>query len=236
MERPNWHHFSIGQRIRFLENCQEDRTLIAGHHRRVRRMSAAAVAGLLGAAVLGYHLSYGQFKPEFENFITGRLVFEQLKQDPENADLQVAAGDYHYARKDYSAAADFYETAVYLSPDHVHALNNLAWLLATSPQAGQQDPERALDLAGQAVTLAPQAPFVLDTYAEALFANHRIKEAVAAARKPWTCPGTAGTIIRARSGGFRRIFKAPPAETPYRRSVERCKRCYVGFWLIPDGP
>ncbi len=183
MERPNWHHFSIGQRIRFLENCQEDRTLIAGHHRRVRRMSAAAVAGLLGAAVLGYHLSYGQFKPEFENFITGRLVFEQLKQDPENADLQVAAGDYHYARKDYSAAADFYETAVYLSPDHVHALNNLAWLLATSPQAGQQDPERALDLAGQAVTLAPQAPFVLDTYAEALFANHRIKEAVAAARK-----------------------------------------------------
>ena len=183
MERPNWHHFSIGQRIRFLEKCQADRALITKHHRRVRKMTVVAVAGLAGACVLGYHLTYGQFKPGFENLLAGRLVFEQLKHDPENADLQVAAGDYHYARKNYSAAAGFYETAVYLAPDHVHALNNLAWLLATCPQAGLQDPERALILAGRAVTLAPQSPFVLDTYAEALFVNHRINEALAAAKK-----------------------------------------------------
>jgi Zn-dependent protease with chaperone function len=183
MDRPNWHHFSIGQRIRFLEKCQEDRTLILGHHRRVRRMIAVAMAGLVGVAILGYHLTYGQFKPEFENFITSRLVFEQLKREPENADLQVAAGDYHYARQNYTKAVGFYETAVYLVPDHVHALNNLAWLLSTCPQAELQDPERALALAGRAVSLAPQSPFVLDTYAEALFVNHRIAEAVAAAQK-----------------------------------------------------
>ncbi|MEX1302518.1 MAG: M48 family metalloprotease [Desulfotignum sp.] len=183
MERPNWHHFSIGQRIRFLEKCQENKNLILRHHRRVRQMTAVALVGLVSVCVLGYHLTYGQFKPGFDNFIAGRLVFEQLELDPENADLQVAAGDFHYARHHYSTAIGFYETAVYLAPDHVHALNNLAWLLATCPQTDLQDPERALDLAGRAVALAPQSPFVLDTYAEALFINHRITEAVAAAEK-----------------------------------------------------
>lgn len=183
MERPNWHHFSIGQRIRFLEKCQENKALIMEYHRRVRQMTAVALVGLASVCVLGYHLTYGQFKPGFENFIAGRLVFEQLKLNPENADLQVAAGDYHYARQNYSAAIGFYETAVYQTPDHVHALNNLAWLLATCPQTDLQDPERALDIAGRAVVLAPQSPFVLDTYAEALFVNHRIAEAVAAAKK-----------------------------------------------------
>ncbi len=183
MERPNWHHFSIGQRIRFLEKCQSNKALITGHHRRVRQMTAVAVAGLAGVCILGYHLTYGQFRPGFENVIAGRLVFEQLKHDPENADLQVAAGDFHYARQNYSAAIGFYETAVYLAPDHVHALNNLAWLLATCPQTDLQDPERALTLAGRAVGLAPRSPFVLDTYAEALFVNHRINEALAAAEK-----------------------------------------------------
>ena len=72
---------------------------------------------------------------------------------------------------------------MYLAPDHVHALNNLVWLLATCPQTDLQDPERALTLAGRAVVLAPQSPFVLDTYAEALFLNHRIDEALAAAKK-----------------------------------------------------
>ena len=183
MERPNWHHFSIGQRIRFLEKCQENRAVIMMHHRRVRRMTAVALIGLASVCILGYQLTYGQFKPGFENVIAGRMVFEQLKLDPENADLQVAAGDYHYALQNFIKAAAFYETAVYLAPNHLHALNNLAWLLATCPQTHLQDPERALDLAGRAVILAPESPFVLDTYAEALFVNHRIAEAVSAAEK-----------------------------------------------------
>lgn len=222
MERPNWHHFSIGQRIRFLEKCQENRDLITGHHRRVRRMTAVAVAGLAGAFILGYHLTYGQFKPGFENFIAGRLVFEQLKKDPENADLQVAAGDYHYARQNYSTAIGFYETAVYLAPDHVNALNNLAWLLATCPQTDLRDHERALKLAGRAVVLAPQSPFVLDTYAEALFVNHRIDEALAAAKKALELSRDRRDYYRDQVRRFQKYLKDPRAETPCRRSDARC--------------
>jgi Zn-dependent protease with chaperone function len=183
MERPNWHHFSIGQRIRFLEKCQENSALIAHHHRRVRRMIGVAVIGLISVVGFGYHLSYGQFKPGIDNFVTGRLVLEQLKMDPENADLHVVAGDFHYASQNFIQAIAAYESAIGINSNHVHALNNLAWLLATCPVTEIQDPGRALNLAGRAVGLAPQSPFVQDTYAEALFANHRVAEAVSAARK-----------------------------------------------------
>jgi Zn-dependent protease with chaperone function len=183
MERPNWHHFSIGQRIRFLEKCQENSALIAQHHRRVRRMIGVAVIGLISVVGFGYHLSYGQFKPGFDNFVTGRLVIEQLKMDPENADLHVVAGDFHYTSQNFIQAITAYESAIHINSDHVHALNNLAWLLATCPVTEIQNPGRALNLAGRAVALAPQSPFVLDTYAEALFANHRAAEAVSVARK-----------------------------------------------------
>jgi cytochrome c-type biogenesis protein CcmH/NrfG len=131
----------------------------------------------------GYHLTYGQFKPGFDRFVANRLVFEQLKSDPENADLHVAVGDYHYALQNFARAIQSYETAIHLNPEHVHALNNLAWLLATCPEKKFQDHGQALVLGRRAVALAPESPFVLDTYAEALFVNHRVKEAVAAAQK-----------------------------------------------------
>lgn len=183
MERPNWHHFSIGQRIRFLEKSRQTPGLIQQHHRRVRRLIAVAVLGLAGVFWTGYHLTHGQFKPGFDRFVANRLVFEQLRSDPENADLHVAVGDYYYALQDFARAVQAYGTAIRLHPEHVHALNNLAWLLATCPEKAFLDPGRALVLAGRAVALAPESPFVLDTYAEALFVNLRVSEAVAAAQK-----------------------------------------------------
>jgi Zn-dependent protease with chaperone function len=183
MERPNWHHFSIGQRIRFLESSRQTPGLVQQHHRRVRRMTAIAVLGLAAVFFTGYHLTYGQLKPGFDRFIANRLVFDQLASDPANADLHVAVGDYHYALQDYPRAVQAYETAIRLNPEQVHALNNLAWLLATCPETEFRDLGQALALAGRAVALAPESPFVLDTYAETLFGNHRVKEAVAAAQK-----------------------------------------------------
>lgn len=35
-DQPNWHHYSIRERIRFLESCQKDPKQIERHHRRVR--------------------------------------------------------------------------------------------------------------------------------------------------------------------------------------------------------
>lgn len=50
-------------------------------------------------------------------------------------------------------------------------LNNLAWLQVTAPDAALRNPERALELARQAVLLAPDNFSVWSTLAEAYYGN-----------------------------------------------------------------
>jgi serine/threonine protein kinase/tetratricopeptide (TPR) repeat protein len=52
------------------------------------------------------------------------------------------------------ARAD-YQAALKHAPDHAGALNGLAWLLATCPNAKLRDPEQAVKLAGKAVQQVP---------------------------------------------------------------------------------
>ena len=57
-------------------------------------------------------------------------------------------------------------------------LNNLAWLLATTP-ASPAPPSDVLAIAGRARELAPSSPVILDTLAVVLAFNHRFDEAIA---------------------------------------------------------
>ena len=62
--------------------------------------------------------------------------------------------------------------------------NELAWFLLTSDDAEFHDPAEALGLAQEAVTASQlKRPALIDTYAEALFQNQRIAEAVEAERQ-----------------------------------------------------
>ena len=182
IDKPNWHHFSIGQRIRFLENCQTSPALIQAHHSRVRKM----IAGYFIVATLlfgfGYSINYGMAKDAFGNFIAEKILFQQMDVDPENSDLYALVGDYYYNKKNYGKTIDSYENVLRVDPENVHALNNLAWLFATCPEKDYRNREKALEYAKRALEQEREA-FVLDTYAEALFVNHDIRNAVAAAKE-----------------------------------------------------
>jgi Zn-dependent protease with chaperone function len=182
MDRPNWHHFSIAQRIGFLEKCQKNPALIDRHHRRVKQMIAGFVLVLAGVFWTGYSINYGRLQPAFENFVAGHLLFQQMEVEPENADLYVFVGDYYYNKNEFSRAEDAWENVLHIDKDNVHALNNLAWLYATCPEEQVCDYEKALALATRALAISKE-PYILDTYAEALFVNNRVPEAVAAARQ-----------------------------------------------------
>jgi hypothetical protein len=75
-----------------------------------------------------------------------------------------------------------YENVLKIDPVNVHALNNLAWLLATCPDKAFRNAPRALDLARRAVDLQKEA-YILDTYAEALYLNNYKRQALAAAKQ-----------------------------------------------------
>jgi tetratricopeptide (TPR) repeat protein len=75
------------------------------------------------------------------------------------AEAEVA---YRQALAGYRAALDF-------DPKRVPALNNLAWLLATCPDARLRDPARAVELATRATELAPQYAYLWNTRGVALY-------------------------------------------------------------------
>ena len=66
--------------------------------------------------------------------------------------------------------------------ENVHALNNLSWLFATCPKEEYRNRKKTLKYATRALEQKREA-FILDTYAEALFVNNDIQDAVTAAKE-----------------------------------------------------
>ena len=182
IDKPNWHHYSIGQRVRFLERCQKTPALIQTHHLKVKKM-------IIGYFVLtsivfgfGYSINFGMAKEPFDNFIAEKILFQQLDVDTENSDLYALIGDYYYNKKNYNKAIEFYENVLRLDSENVHALNNLSWLFSTCLDSEYRNGKKALEYSKRALKQKREA-FVLDTYAEALFINNDLEMAVSAAKE-----------------------------------------------------
>ncbi len=182
LEKPNWHHFSIGQRIQFLKQCQLNPWLIKTHHLKVKKLISGYFLIVLVCFYTGYSINYGFAKESFDMFIAEKILIQQMDVDPENSDLYALIGDYYYQRENYTKAIDSYENVLRVDSKNVHALNNLSWLLSTCPEEEFRNAEKALKYAEKALEQKQEA-FVLDTYAEALFVNNDFQNAVAASRE-----------------------------------------------------
>jgi tetratricopeptide (TPR) repeat protein len=178
-DKPNWHHFSIQERIDYLKGCHSDPSWIRRHHAKVRRgiLAYLLIIFLLGTA--GFQLSFGEAGTRLDNHIYEKIILQEISRTPENADLHVLLGDFYYGREKHHLASRAYEQAISLSESHSRALNNLAWLYATTQQPGLNDPARALELAERAVSIE-QASHILDTLAECYFVNGMISDAIRA--------------------------------------------------------
>lgn len=97
------------------------------------------------------------------------LVHEQL------AELLLRSGQFEQA-------IWHYERCLELTPDSTVALNSLAWVLATGPDARLVRPDEALRLAKRAAALTANAS-VLDTLAAAYAASGQFDQAVSAGRQ-----------------------------------------------------
>ena len=180
-DKPNWHHFSIGQRVDFLNRCEADRTWVRRHDRKVRVSIAIYVATMVVVGVAGYQLNFGQTGRQLnEKFFETAILNEISRNGESNAGLYGMLGDLYLGRSSFSQAVAAYRTALDLDPHSAIVLNNYAWLLATCEDPAYRNPEQALDLARKAAAIE-QSPYILDTLAESLYVNGRITEAVEAA-------------------------------------------------------
>lgn len=86
------------------------------------------------------------------------LTNNWLQAAPDSVAAHMARADWLMTNNREIVAANHYEQVITRQPGNVAALNNLAWLMR------EDNPDRALELAGRARELAPDSPAVLDTY------------------------------------------------------------------------
>jgi Flp pilus assembly protein TadD len=129
-----------------------------------------------------------------EEAVTQLRELLKLKNDPE---AQAEFATLLYQTAHFREAAAEYRQALAAKPDQPEALNNLAWLLATSPDNALRDGEDAVRFAeaGCRLTGYQQAP-MLGTLAAAYAEAGRFTEAAATAQK---------AIELARAGGDSRF-------------------------------
>jgi Zn-dependent protease with chaperone function len=176
-DRPNWHHFSIKERIDYLKKCELNPNWIKRHDRKVKKGIAIYLAGLLSIGVVGYYLNVGVIGTQLNNQLIEKAILQELQKSPDNPDLYSLLGDLYYSMDDFEGVSYAYEKSLTLKPQNAQVLNNLAWLYATCEDHGYRNPERALKLIKQAAELE-RSPHILDTLAESYFANGMYAEAL----------------------------------------------------------
>jgi Zn-dependent protease with chaperone function len=171
---PSWHHFSIRERVDYLWKTLREPGLFKRHSRFLLVSFVAYLVCLMG---LGYFLNFSRTKENLVFDFVEDTIKEELKAQPNSIPLYLnLAMAYQQGGAD-EKAMEVYEKIIRLDPEQAVALNNLAWLLVTTPEKPLRDKARALELAERAVAVE-RSPVFLDTLAEAYYVNGQISEAV----------------------------------------------------------
>ena len=178
-DRPNWHHFSIQERIDYLQKCELNSRWIRRHNRKVNKSIGIYLAGMLLIGFVGYQLNLGVIGDKLNQNFLEKVIARELQKSPDNPNLYRLLGDLYYKRKDYEGVKSAYEKALELRLHDPHVLNNLAWFYATCEIESLRNPERSLSLAKLAVEIEPSS-HIFDTLAESYFANGMNQEAIEA--------------------------------------------------------
>jgi len=181
-DRPNWHHFSIRERIDYLKKCEFDIKWIARHNRKVKKSIGIFFAGMLLVGFIGYQMSFGIIRDQLNQNYKEKVIARELQKSPDNPNLYRFLGDLYYSRKNYEGVISAYEKAIELRLHDPHVLNNLAWFYATCEIESLRNPERSLSLAKLAVEIEPSS-HIFDTLAESYFVNGMNQEAIEAAER-----------------------------------------------------
>ncbi|MEY2481410.1 MAG: protein O-mannosyl-transferase [Verrucomicrobiota bacterium] len=115
---------------------------------------------------------------------TARFHFEKAAEiEPQLAEAHIQLGNIALKENDARAAIAHYEHALRASPDSIEALNNLAWLLASSSESPLRNGAKAVKLAEHANGLSHASNvIVLHTLAAAYAENNQFDRAIETAR------------------------------------------------------
>jgi Zn-dependent protease with chaperone function len=187
-DKPNWHHFSIRQRIEYLVKCETSPSWITRHDGKVKKSIGVYLTCLVILGILGYQLNVGAMGDQISRHFLEKVLLREIEQTPDNPNLYSLLGNIYYNSKNWVGVGDAWEKSLTLEPENAQVLNNLAWHYATCDDERFQDPARALAMAQLAIQLE-RLPHVWDTLAESYFVNGMYQEAVDAGKQALALAG-----------------------------------------------
>lgn len=122
-----------------------------------------------------------------------------LQSEPDSADAHYGLGIAFSKIGKMAEAITQYHKVLRIAPVNPIVQNNLAWLLATCPEASLRDGKEAVDLAHQAnVLTGGEKPIILHTLAAAYAEAGRFSEAVETAQRALRFATAQGNSVLAR--------------------------------------
>ena len=100
-----------------------------------------------------------------------------LKAHPKDVETRAYLADLALMNGDFAKAEPLYRQVLELAPNHMFAMNNLAWILAKQNRPG------ALAMVQQAIAASPQSPEPVDTLAFALAQENQLDKAIETAKR-----------------------------------------------------
>ena len=177
-DEKSWHHFGIGERIDFLEQCEGNRTTVARHDRKVYLSLGVYFLVIVGTVFGMQQVEMESLASGYETRYAEAVLLQKVKKEPENSLWLQLLGDLMQKEAMEKKAIDAYGKALAMNSMSAELNNNLAWLLLTARDHSLRDPARALHLARTAAMIMEKG-FILDTLATAFWANGFVEEALA---------------------------------------------------------
>jgi protein O-mannosyl-transferase len=128
------------------------------------------------------------------------ILQKAIELDPKSSDAHYNLGNTFLQMRRGNDAVAHYKRALELAPDDIETMNNLAWILATSPDALVRDGPKAVEVAERADALTGKAsPIISATLAAAYAEAARFPEAVRTAQRAIQLALNEGNQSRAAS-------------------------------------
>ncbi|RKX59622.1 MAG: hypothetical protein DRP37_06315 [Thermodesulfobacteriota bacterium] len=176
--QPNWHHFSIAERVNFLDEVAL-RPIVRDKYEKKLLLNKGLFIGIASLLIIIPSLMPIQsWKNSANNNLTQLYIKQLTSNGEQRPELYVIMGQIFAQKKEYANAVNAYKQALDLAPENPDILNNIAWIYATSDDPEFQKPKEALMLASMAANLKP-AGYILDTLAESFFINGYVEKAIA---------------------------------------------------------
>ena len=176
-ENPSWHHYSIKERVEFLDRAYHNPDELERFKKKIDRLKVLFLVATMFLIALPTILPKDTWQTQAKENLTSIIIDQLIKKEGESPDVYAAIGGIFLEKGDYERAEHYLKEAMRLAPKAPDVLNNLAWLYATSKDPRFFKPKLSLRLAKLAFQ-QKKAPYIMDTLAEAYFVNGYIKEAI----------------------------------------------------------